>query len=83
VSTRAAFSSDSTSAGSQTGEPVVGEDVGGHPIGGRCLHAGLGQDLPDDGSPVGSVLAQRLARPVPRDLDTAATQPEVLPVVGL
>ncbi len=62
---------------------VVGEHVGGPAVPIRGRDPGGFEDLADDLGPVRLVLGEGLAGPVPADLDAAAAEAEVLPVVRL
>ena len=69
----------------EAGRPVLVEQVGGAAA---DVEARVGIDtgglyhLADDGSPVGAMLREGLAGPVPRHQDAAAAEAGVLPVVG-
>jgi hypothetical protein len=65
----------------EPGEAVFGEGVGGHAVRVRGCDAGGLEDLADHGGPVGLVLGQGLAGPGAGDLDAAAAEAEVLPVM--
>ena len=63
------------------GDPSGKVTVGGHPLHFRRGDTGLQQGFADHGGPVGAVLGQGLAGPLPGDQDAAAAEAEVLPVV--
>jgi hypothetical protein len=67
----------------EPGQPVAAEHIGRHPRYVGREHAGGVEGLADDGGPVGSVLSEGLAGPVPGDEDAPAADAEVLPIVRL
>ncbi len=65
----------------EPGRPVRQGHGGGHPLDLGCDDPRRGQRFPDHGCPVGFVIGEGLAGPLPRDEDTAAADTQVRPIM--